>query len=281
MAITKVFKRKQTTKPDSAKRARVVDPSARFAKQVKNIVRKELKHEIGTKTAVIGTNETALDSIGLGTGDMTTSSNFVKLLPLISQGNSEYNSRVGNEILLKSLNLKMLLRFREAAGSVTNNNPDYVSSRIGVRVMILRQKNSNSELDTVSNFQGDKLLENGAITTAGPAAFSGNTFNLLQKINTDQFTVKMDKVIYMSRPYDWHPESSAHTFNTYPEPKVVEKTLNFGRGLKLRFTEDDGENPVNFPYMMCIGMASTVTASVTPGPCIEYAYTANATYTDA
>ena len=169
--------------------------SKSFQKKVKEIVRDELKDELEEKTALIGLEASSINA-NIPSGDVTAVPNFVRLFPNILQANSakQYNGRSGNEIRLKSLNLKMLLQWVNPATSDTNE------SSLGVRVMILKQKDQMSHLGAISDFQGTKLIENGLITVPGPAPFNGTTINLMQKINREQFAVRYDKVIYMNRP---------------------------------------------------------------------------------
>ncbi len=263
------------------KRSRV--PSKNFQKQVRSIVLDELKEELEEKTAVIGLGATAITST-IPNGNVGGSPNFVRLLPNITQANSakQYNGRVGNEIRLKSLNVKVLLQFPNPATTITNE------ASLGVRVMILRQKGSDDAIATIGNFQGDKLLENGEVTVAGPAPFAGDTINLFQKINRDQFSVRYDKTFYMDRPRsetrgtESMDKINERNYIATPKPTFINKTLTFGkRGLKLTFGDSTAENPTNFPYFMVLGYSSTTQVIPISNGEMEYTYTANAKYTDA
>jgi len=248
--------------------------SKRFEKSVKAIVREEIATESENKIAVIGFNDTDVDTAAIPNGDVAASTNFIKLMPLISQGTAQYNQRVGNEIRLKSLDIKMLINLALADGTVSSNT----NAGIGVRVMILRQKDKNSQTGLIEDFQGNKLLEQGAILTPGPAAFSGDTWNLIQKINREQFSVRYDKVFQMDAPHKFD-----NTGVQFPcKTKIMQHTLRFGKqGLKLTFGDGNSENPTNFPYVMVIGYAST-TSSLTPDAgLVRYSYSSNANYTDA
>lgn len=247
--------------------------SKRFEKNVKAIVREELQDELEDKVAVVGLTDTNVTTPDIPTGNVGASTNFVKIMPLIQQGLAQYNNRVGNEINLKSIDIKMLLNtnFSQASTSVLSE------SGLGVRVMILRQKDQNSQLGLIDDFQGNKLLENGAILSPGPASFTGNTFNLVQKINREQFSVRYDKVFYIDTPY-----RLSNSTTLPPKTKVMQHTLKFGKkGLKLTFGDGLSQNPTNFPYVMVIGYASTTSANKPPDGIVRYSYTANANYTDA
>jgi len=244
---------------------------ATFIKKVKEIVRDEIAEESENKVAVLGLTNTPINTAAIPNGNVASSTNFVKIMPLIQQGLKQYNNRVGNEIRLKSLDIKMLMNYdRTFLGS----NPQNAS--VGVRVMILRQKDENSQIGLVGNFQGDKLMEHGAVINPGPASFTGNTWNLMQKINREQFAVRYDKVFYLDIPF----QAAAGTALP-PKSKVMSHTLRFGKqGLKLTFGNGASESPTNFPYVMVLGYASTTSSSVPGDNIIEYSYSANANYTD-
>lgn len=247
--------------------------------QVKDMVRKELAAELEEKVAVIGVRNEPIDTPSIPSGNVGGSSNFVKIFPLISQGDGQYNKRQGNEIRLKHLDIKMLLQYVNGdSGTVTN----YKDQTVGVRVMILRQKDNNDQNGFVADAQTDKLLENGEIVNPGPSSFSGTTLNLVQKINREQFSVRYDKVFYMNRARRFNDAANQLQFNRPPRPSIMSKRLTFGkRGLKLTFGNGNSESPTNFPYVMVIGYASTEDTAAPSDNLVEYTYTANASYTDA
>ena len=170
--------------------------SKRFEKNVKAIVQEELQEELEDKVAVIGFNDVNVPTAAIPNGNVAGNANITRIFPLISQGDGQYNQRVGNEIRLKHLDIKMLLNYSLSDLSTAENE----DTAVGVRVMILRQKDQNSAAGVVTDFQGNKLLENG-LTTGGPAQFTGETFNLCQKINREQFSVRYDKVHYLEATY--------------------------------------------------------------------------------
>uniref|UniRef100_UPI004048CAE5 hypothetical protein n=1 Tax=Mariniflexile sp. TaxID=1979402 RepID=UPI004048CAE5 len=212
---------------------------------------------------------------------MSGSTNVTRIFPLISQGTGQYNERIGNEIRLKYLDIKMLINYALSELS-TNQNED---TALGVRVMILRQKDQNSAAGIVEDFQGNKLLENGlTAATAGPAQFTGQTFNLCQKINREQFSVRYDKVHYLEVSYRQSSSGAATVSQSFfpPRTKIISKRLTFGkRGLKLTYGDGVSTDPTNFPYILVLGYASTVSNSVPSNGILRYSYSANATYTDA
>eukprot|EP01048_Picozoa_sp_COSAG05_P021383 COSAG05_NODE_3918_length_1774_cov_4.435224_1_plen_153_part_10 len=141
---------------------------------IKEIVREELQNELEDKVAVIGVNDVDIPTPSIPNGDVAASANIVRIFPLISQGDGQYNERIGNEIRLKHLDIKMLMNYALSQNS-TGENED---AEVGVRVMILKQKDQQSASGAVGDFQGNKLLENGlTAASAGPAQFTGETFN--------------------------------------------------------------------------------------------------------
>jgi len=247
-----------------------------FQKKVKEIVREELQDELENKVAVVGAMQQPFTA-AIPSGNVITSTNFIKLLPLIQQGDGQYNSRIGNEIRLKSLDIKMLMQYRDGAGG-----DSYKDQSLGIRVMILRQKDDNTQEGALENFQGDKLLENGAVVSAGPGPFSGGTINLLQKINREQFAVRYDKVHYIDRSRIYNQATDTFVFNRPSRPTVVSHKMTFGKnGLKLTFGNGLSESPTNFPYFMVLGMASTFENNSPSSNIVNYTYSSNADYTDA
>ena len=255
--------------------------SKRFEKSVKAIVRDELQEELEDKVAVIGISDVAVSTAAIPNGDTTGSTNIVKIFPEIRQGDGQYNNRIGNEIRLKHLDIKMLMNFNLPNLS-TNENED---AAVGIRVMILRQKDQNSALGAAVDFQGNKLLENGlSAQTAGPAQFDGTTFNLVQKINREQFSVRYDKTFYMDAVYRQSSSGATSVSQSFfpPRTRVMSKRLTFGKnGLKLTYGDAASINPTNFPYLLVVGYASTVSNQTPTNQLVRYSYSANAVYTDA
>lgn len=251
-----------------------------FVKKVKEVVREEMRDELEDKVAVIGFANQSIDTAAIPSGDVSASSNFIKLLPNISQGLGQYNNRCGNEIRLKELDITMLLQYNE--GDSHDGPTNYIDQTVGVRVMILKQKDNNDQVGFVEDAQTSKLLENGSIISPGPSNFSGTTINLVQKINREQFAVRYDKVFYLERARRFNDGANQLQFNRPSRPAVMKHKLRFGKqGLKLTFGNAASENPTNFPYVLCLGYCSTESGSVPSNNLLQYTYTSNAVYTDA
>lgn len=253
--------------------------SANFTSKVKAVVREELQEELENKVAVIGADNETVDTANIPFGDVTTSANYIQLLPDIDQGLGQYNERVGNEIRMRHLDIKMLLQYVNGIQETVGGQED---QSLGVRVMILKQKDSNNYMDFLADSKADSLLENGTIVAPGPASYSGNTFNLFQKINREQFSVRYDKTFYIDRPAIISGTDSFTQYQRLSRPQVLSHRLTFGkRGLKLTYGEGSDTKPTNFPYVMVIGYSGTFGSTAPSDRLINYSYTANASYTDA
>ncbi len=252
--------------------------SMNFTKKVQDIVRDEMQEELEEKHALIGESNTRITSASIPTGNVAGFTNFVRLLPEITQGDGQYNERVGNEIRLKHLDITMLLQY--TAGEDFPTPVDYQDSSVGVRVMILRQKDDNAFAGAIANFQGNKLLENGP--AGGPAPYNALTFNNLQKINREQFAVRYDKTFYIDRTVGYNESGGQLAFNRPPRPVVMKHRLTFGKeGRKLTFGDAASTEPSNFQYFMVIGYASTIDNIALNDGILQYSYSANSEYTDA
>lgn len=254
-----------------------------FTKKVQKIVLDELEEELEEKHALKGADSQLLPSPSIPGGNVSANANFFKLLPTIPQGLGQYNNRVGNEILLKELDVTMLLNWNYGVVFPEPGILDYKDASVGIRVMIMRQKNDNTAEGALENFQSDKLLENGNIAVPGPSDFNGRTLNLFQKINREQFAVRYDKVHYLDRALMVNSTETGNiAFNRAPRPVVVRHKLKFGkRGLKLTFGNAAATEPSQFPYFLVMGYVSTIDNSAPSNNIIKYSISSHATYTDA
>lgn len=251
---------------------------ATFAKKVKAIVHEELQEELEEKHGLIGESNTRITTATIPFGNVAGFTNFIDIFPPITQGDGQYNQRVGNEIRLKHIDITMLLQY--AAGDDFPAPVDYQDASIGVRVMLLRQKDANSFANAKENLQGNKLLENGP--AGGPSSYNALTFNNLQKINREQFAVRLDKTFYIDRNVGYNASAGQLAFNRPPRPVVMKHRLSFGKqGLKLTFGDALSTNPTNLPYFLLVGYASTIDNIAPNDGIIQYSYSANSQYTDA
>lgn len=249
-----------------------------FTKKVQSIVRDEIQEELEEKHAIIGESNTRITTATIPTGAVSGFTNFVRLFPPITQGDGQYNERVGNEIRLKHIDITLLLQY--AAGEDFPSPVDYQDASLGVRVMILRQRDNNDYDGAIANFHGNKLLENGAV--GGPAPYQALTFNNLQKINREQFAVRYDKTFYIDRTVGYNETAGTLAFNKPPRPVVMKHRLGFGKvGLKLQYADAVSTSPSNLPYILVVGYASTIDNIAPNDGILQYSYSANSQYTDA
>jgi len=253
-------------------------PSKAFTKKVKEIVHDELQEELEEKHSIIGETNTRITTAPVPNGVVAGFTNFISILPEIPQGDGQYNERMGNEIRLKHIDITMLLQY--VKGEDFPTPIDYQDVSLGVRVMVLRQRDEGSYLGASLNFQGLKLLENGP--AGGPAAYAALTFNNLQKINREQFAVRYDKVHYIDRNVGYNEAGGQLAFGMPPRPKVMKYRLGFGKtGLKLTWGNGASGTPTNFPYFIMVGYASTIDNVAPNDGIVQYSYSANGVYTDA
>ncbi len=174
--------------------------------------------------------------------------------------------RDGNSITLK----KIIMR-----GWITQKVPaDGSQTRYVVRHMILRQRNADAKEvleNNGSRFDKDQLLEN-----AKP--FSGDIPSLQTPVNKSAFVARMDKRHYLSSPTinQAQLDIDADQLNNF---KMVQKTLTFGKGMKLHFGTGSSPEAQNFPYVMALGAATVDGVPATSG--LQFNYTCTAYYFDS
>ncbi len=252
--------------------------SKTFAKKVKEIVHDELQEELEEKHGLIGESNTRITTASIPFGNVGGFTNFIRIFPGITQGDGQYNERVGNEIRLKKIDITMLLQY--ASGEDFPVPVDYQDASLGVRVMLLRQRDFSAVAGAEQNLQGNKLLESGP--AGGPGSYQALTFNNLQKINREQFAVRYDKVHYIDRNVGYNETGGQLAFSRPPRPQVMKHTLTFGKqGLKLTFGDAVSTDPTNFPYFLLVGYASTIDNIAPNDGIVQYSYSCNSQYTDA
>lgn len=254
-----------------------------FEKKVKDIVIKEMKDELEEKKALISYDNNTLNA-NIPSGNVTSSFNYMRLLGPIDQisysnttgDQGQYNMRVGDEITLKSLAIKGFVSMNDLTLAQQQN------CRVGVRVMILRQRDENTSLGFVTNAHADKLLENGDLAVPGPAAFTGRPLNLIQEINRELYAVRYDKTFYLAQSYDGDGAATVNQGPVKPTLKFFQHDMTFGkRGLKLKYTDGNSDTPNNFPYVMVIGYTNLVDNAAATNGQVNVTMNAVATYTDA
>lgn len=257
--------------------------SYRFKKNVQSIVREELKEVVEEKQALISYDNNTLNA-NIPSGDVQSSFNYMRLLGPIdqvsygqtAQDQGGYNIRVGDEVMLKNVDIKGFVSMNDLTLGQQQN------CRIGVRVMILKQRDENTDLGFVSNSHANKLLMNGELSIPGPGAFTGRPLNSIQDINRDLYAVRYDKTFYLASAFDGDGSTTNNQGPVKPTLKFFRHKLTFGkRGLKLKYTDGNSDTPNNFPYVMVVGYTNLVDSAAAANGAVNITMSSVATYTDA
>ncbi len=264
--------------------------SKKMTKQVESIVNKALSEELEEKRAIQQKDNVGIPAT-IASGDVTTVANFQSLLPPINQvlANTKtgtivpgqegaYGFRIGDEINLKSVKIKGYVSMKDVT---TDDNRD---CKIGVRVMILKQKDKESYAGFLGDAHTDKLLLDQVNTAGqqGPGLFDGSPLDLIKDINRNEFSVRYDRLFYLSRDVITGSGSTRVSVGTKNTLKFFEHELTFGNGKKLSFTDGASTTPNNFPYLMVVGAADLVDPLTTiPNGLVSVTYNSVAVYTDA
>lgn len=221
----------------------------------------------------------------------SNNNSFFKILPEIDQSTTGeagkgYNTRVGNEITLRSLDIKGMLSYN---GDLVNQI-DLKDAKLAVRVMILRAKDINDTDILFNNMPTDELIisgqQVGGGTTAGPISFGGFGVDAFRAINRDVFSVKYDQVHYLDAPVGIAGTSLAgdSAFSVVPSAaKLFQHRLTFGEGgLKLHYSSITDNMANNFPYFMVIGYQSMSASGGAPSNnLVRTSFSCHSTYTDS
>lgn len=247
--------RKRSKKPRKA-------PKMSFDKRVLSVINKQRELKVATFSGELPIQ-----------GDIT-SQNILKIMPSIPQagnvgsGNATAQEfyRDGNSITLK----KIVMR-----GWITQKVPaDGSQTRYVVRHLILRQRSADASevLENFgSRFEDGQLLENAT-------NFNGTITALQTPINKSAFVARMDKRHYLSSPTinQAQGDIDADQLNNF---KMMQKTLTFGKGMKLHYGTGSSEDSKNFPYFMALGAATVDGVPATTG--LNFNYTCTAYFFDS
>ena len=234
-------------------------PTAIFARKVKIVMAKQVEK----KTCTYNSNVTAYNQQLNAVGDC------LRLMPLIAQGTAE-NQRIGNEIKLKSLNLRGVLTFTLAQTASAN-------TRIGVRLLILKAKRYMDWNASASDFGTNytKLLE-GSVN-----GFTGSLADFNTPINKDYFTVVADKRFYMSQSIQAGGATPGQA-QISETTKFINMRIPYSRR-NIQYDQDfNSSEPLNYPYMMVLGYTK-LGGDVADSGATTYLtlqYNTTATYTD-
>ncbi len=263
----------------------------RFEKSVKKFVLEELKEEIEEKHAIceyqnIGIDRAIPSGQVFNAGSSGATGNFYKILPEIEQSATgeagrAYNTRIGNEIKLKSIDLHGYLSHADDATS----DISYPNAKLAVRVMILKAKEINDGEVLFNNMPTDTLLRFGNFQATGgngPSPFSGFVLDPFRDINRDTFAVRYDKTFQVNAPVLITGVTNTTAGVIPSTTKIWRHKLNFGeRGLKLKYSAQTDLEPNNFPYFLCVGYSSTTGTSAPENDKCRMTLSCVGTYTDA
>lgn len=210
-------------------------------------------------------------------------SNYFQLLPAISQSISgeaarKYNSRIGNELLLRSIHLKGFLEYDLSfATDLTLQN-----KKILVRLMVVSQKRAGNYSTAFTNIS-DRMLTNGFNAGENTGPFTGAAINGVQEINRDVFTVHYEKKIYMNAPVIVPGTSTPDVAVNPSTLKFIDKKITFGgkTGKKLTFANSGATIPENFSPFIVVGYSSCSANAVPSNGLVSFTYNSIANYTDA
>ncbi len=258
--------------------------SKRFVKSVKQIVQEELKEEIEEKHALIDYTSVPINAAIPSGVVFSGQGNFFKLLPEIEQSTTgsagrAYNTCIGNEINLKSIDILGMLNYRFATATAT----EYKNAKVAVRIMILRAKEINDAALLFDNMPTDTLIRFGTVASgSGPTSFAGAPTDPFRSINRDTFAVRYDKVHYIDAPVILQGTASNEDIPLVPSrSKMFKHKLTFGKGLKLKYSASSDVEANNFPYFMVVGYGSQATSEVPADDLVGINMSVVGTYTDA
>lgn len=174
--------------------------------------------------------------------------------------------RDGNSITLKKIKIRAWITQKVPA--------DGARTRYVVRHLILRQRSANAQEVLEGNgaqFQTNLLLENAQ-------AFVGNIPSLQTPVNKSAFVARYDKRHYLSSPTvnQAQGDIDADQKNNF---KMIQKTLTFGKGMKLNYGTGGSVQSQNFPYIMGLGAATPDGVPADSG--LTFNYTATAYFFDS
>lgn len=254
----------------------------RFEKNVQEIVRKQLTQEIEEKHCIVDYVRTVNPAIT--SGNVTSNPNFFQLMPEISQSVSgsagkAYNTRIGNEINLKELEVNGFINY------ASERALDNTNAKLAVRIMILRAKEINDQETLFQDMPTDSLIRFGNFasgTPNGAAAYQGFTLDSFRDINRDAFSVRYDKVINLNADRVLSGTTSVTTTYTPSGVRLFSHKLKFGKnGLKLKYSSQADEQANNMPYFMVVGYSSMTENTVPALALVDVNCSVVGTYTDA
>lgn len=261
-------------------------PKKNFEKSVKTIVREELAEEVEEKYAITEYSSIFINRNIPGGVVLNAQGNFFKILPNIDQSPTgeagrSYNTRIGNEISLKSIDLTGCINYANSNAAQTV----YENAKLAVRVMILKPKEVSDLELAFDNMPTDTLIRFGqqsATGSNGSRSFDGFPLDAFREINRDTFSVRYDKLFYLDAPV-LLPGSSQPDLSVVPSrSKMFKHRMTFGkRGLKLKYSTAADTQSNNFPYFMVVGYSSMSGTGVPDNDLVSMTLSCVGKYTDS
>jgi hypothetical protein len=230
--------------PESRKRSRDGRKIQKVSHPVKYPIKKSFESRV--KDVISRTAENKVLSLGLGlqsyNSGINAQSDVIQIIPASIQG-TDAGSRVGNELTVKSFNIKGHYILSLA------NNQVSASCRIGVRILILQAKRYKSYYDANTQFVNHLPL---MIRTGDSVrAFTGVISDLYLPINEEVYEVLYDKVQYVTMPFVATAVGANDVRNTVKMFDIDLKT-NYK---KLTYEDSLSNYPQNWGPFMAIGYA--------------------------
>lgn len=230
--------RKRSSKSKTKKSTR---PKGVFRKKVISVINSfaEDKH------LYTSNSESTLTQFNSG---INSTADMLQILPNCTEAVGE-SSRIGDEIRLKSFNVKGYLRVIPALGGQSGSQ----ILQVGVRMMILSLKKSTSwDLVQSSSAPLSNLLRVGASTKG----FTGLISDLQAQVNTDLFTVHSNKVYYCTQTFSNVGTTSAGYWETDIQNQIRFFNINLKvKDKKLMYDDDtnSGLLPTNYAPFLVMG----------------------------
>lgn len=243
-----------------------------FSKRVLAVVRKTREVKIAR-----GSGTRSFSDEIISNADLT---NF---FPGVRQGTAK-NERIGSEITVRKLVLKMWFQFVPDANGTTD--PD--DGNISARMFCIRQKNCARDSTLINNaaaddphFQNEKLLVPVAGTANSGGFFAANGFNnIMAPLNRDLFVSKMDKRFDFRNNQLYAGQASNAPVLAPSNFRKMTKVFNYKSGKKFEYMVNTSTEPQAWPWVLTAGYVNTNGTTTTPGRMVLN-YTTTMYYTDA
>lgn len=213
-------------------------------KKLTNIVKSIIHKQSETKQAFLTTG----NSLTMFNSGVNTTADMLQVLPNITASVND-NGRIGDQIRAQRLNVRGYIKLNTNSVFNSGTLPAVVAR---LMVVTLKSKPNYTEATSSATPLGG-LLKIGGSTTG----FNGNLQQIYAPINTDLWTVHVDKKFYLNQTYLLQPGGASAT----AQPVDVKNTVKFfnfnirckNRLLKYDSNVSSGLLPTNFGPIMLLG----------------------------